>query len=194
MPYAAGTYDGLLKALVNAHKEHGVLALDAPLGRVLGDVAADLVSDLAPTGAPLALVPVPARRAVVRSRGHDPLLRVAREAARRLRRRGLDATVRQPLTIARRVADQATLGAEERAANLAGSLRCRRGVCLPSGVVLVVDDVLATGGTASAAVKLVEGLGGVVVGLGFLIELAFLNGRQRLGERDIASLVTFEAP
>ena len=73
-------------------------------------------------------------------------------------------------------------------------LEIHRDAIHPGERVLVVDDVLATGGTASAAVKLVEGLGGVVVGLGFLIELAFLNGRQRLGERDIASLVTYEAP
>jgi adenine phosphoribosyltransferase len=73
-------------------------------------------------------------------------------------------------------------------------LEIHRDAIHPGERVLVVDDVLATGGTASAAVKLVEGLGGVVVGLGFLIELAFLNGRQRLGERDIASLVIYEAP
>ena len=73
-------------------------------------------------------------------------------------------------------------------------LEIHRDAIHPGERVLVVDDVLATGGTASAAVRLVEGLGGVVVGLGFLIELAFLDGRQRLGERDIASLVIFEAP
>ena len=50
--------------------------------------------------------------------------------------------------------------------------------------VLIVDDLLATGGTASAAVNLVRGLGGEVVGLQFLIELVGLNGRDRLkGER-----------
>jgi predicted amidophosphoribosyltransferase len=165
VPYAAGAYDGLLKALVNAHKEHGVLALAGPLGRVLGDVAGDLVADLAPTAASLVLVPVPSRRAVVRDRGHDPLLRVAREAARRLRRRGLDARVRQPLLTVGRVADQSALGAEERAANLAGSLRCRRRGPLPSGVVLVVDDVLTTGSTAREAQRALEARGVVVAGV-----------------------------
>ncbi|MGH9179122.1 MAG: adenine phosphoribosyltransferase [Acidimicrobiales bacterium] len=58
--------------------------------------------------------------------------------------------------------------------------------------VLVVDDVLATGGTASAAVRLVERLGGQVVGLGFVIELAFLGGRSKLEGRDIVSLLTYE--
>jgi adenine phosphoribosyltransferase len=73
-------------------------------------------------------------------------------------------------------------------------LEIHRDAIHPGERVLVVDDVLATGGTASASVKLVEGLGGVVVGLGFLIELGFLHGRRRLGERDIVSLVTYEAP
>lgn len=46
--------------------------------------------------------------------------------------------------------------------------------------VLIIDDVLATGGTAKGVVELVESAGGVVSGIGFLIELAFLNGRSRL--------------
>jgi len=58
--------------------------------------------------------------------------------------------------------------------------------------VLIVDDVLATGGTAAACVRLVEALGGVVVGLGFLIELAFLNGREKLAGYEHVSLITYE--
>lgn len=64
---------------------------------------------------------------------------------------------------------------------------------IPSGSrVLIVDDVLATGGTAAAAVELVERLGGVVVGLGFLAELSFLHGRDRLAGRDVTTLVVYE--
>ena len=59
-------------------------------------------------------------------------------------------------------------------------LEIHRDAVMPGERVLVVDDVLATGGTATAAVRLVEGLGGVVVGLGFLIELAVLSGRDSL--------------
>ena len=55
--------------------------------------------------------------------------------------------------------------------------------------VLVIDDLLATGGTAAAAVRLVEKLGGKVAGLGFLIELDFLNGRRNLNKYDILSLI-----
>lgn len=57
--------------------------------------------------------------------------------------------------------------------------------------VLVHDDVLATGGTARAKVDLVERLGGIVVGVAFLVELAFLDGRGLLEGHDVTSLVTY---
>jgi len=57
--------------------------------------------------------------------------------------------------------------------------------------VLVHDDVLATGGTAKATVELVEQLGGTVVGLPFIIELAFLNGREQLDGYDVFSLIEY---
>jgi adenine phosphoribosyltransferase len=61
----------------------------------------------------------------------------------------------------------------------------------PGQRVLVHDDVLATGGTAKATVELVEQLGGIVVGLPFIIELAFLNGRDRLSGYDVYSLIEY---
>ena len=61
----------------------------------------------------------------------------------------------------------------------------------PGQRVVVHDDVLATGGTAKATVELVEQLGGVVVGLPFIIELAFLNGRDRLEGYDVFSLIEY---
>jgi adenine phosphoribosyltransferase len=60
--------------------------------------------------------------------------------------------------------------------------------------VLVHDDLLATGGTALALCELVEQLGGDVVGCGFLIELGFLGGRRRLGERRVHALLAYDAP
>lgn len=57
--------------------------------------------------------------------------------------------------------------------------------------ILIIDDVLATGGTAEAAVKLVEKLGGKVAGLGFLLELQEFNGRNRIKDYNIQSLITF---
>jgi adenine phosphoribosyltransferase len=56
--------------------------------------------------------------------------------------------------------------------------------------ILVVDDVLATGGTASAALELIEKLGGEVVGCAFLLELVFLDGRSRLPGRRIQSVLS----
>ena len=58
--------------------------------------------------------------------------------------------------------------------------------------VLIIDDVLATGGTASATARLVEGTGAVVVGLGFLVELAFLDGRSRLSGYRVESVMVEE--
>jgi adenine phosphoribosyltransferase len=59
--------------------------------------------------------------------------------------------------------------------------------------VLVHDDLLATGGTARALCELVESQGGEVVGCGFLIELAFLNGRERLAPHEVHALLVYEA-
>jgi adenine phosphoribosyltransferase len=58
--------------------------------------------------------------------------------------------------------------------------------------VLVHDDLLATGGTARALCSLVEQLGGVVVGCAFLLELAFLGGRQALAPHEVRTLITFD--
>lgn len=57
--------------------------------------------------------------------------------------------------------------------------------------VLIIDDVLATGGTASAVARLVEQCGGKVAGLGFVIELTFLEGRKKLPGYDLFSLLTY---
>jgi adenine phosphoribosyltransferase len=59
--------------------------------------------------------------------------------------------------------------------------------------VLIADDLLATGGTAKAVVDLVEGLGGTVVGLVFVVELEFLAGRQKLGGYDVRSLIRYQS-
>lgn len=57
--------------------------------------------------------------------------------------------------------------------------------------VAVVDDLLATGGTAQAAIRLVEKLGGEVVGVAFLVELTFLKGREKLAGRNVCSLIQY---
>ena len=62
----------------------------------------------------------------------------------------------------------------------------------PGQRVLIADDLLATGGTMAATLRLVEQSGGVVVGLAFLIELAFLNGRTKPKDYPVTSLIVYE--
>jgi adenine phosphoribosyltransferase len=63
----------------------------------------------------------------------------------------------------------------------------------PGDKVLIHDDLLATGGTAEASCKLIEKLGGEVVQLIFLVELTFLNGREKMRKYDIKSLITYDS-
>jgi len=63
----------------------------------------------------------------------------------------------------------------------------------PNQKVLIVDDLLATGGTISATARLVERLGGDIVGFGFLIELDFLNGREKLKNYLVESLIHYQS-
>jgi adenine phosphoribosyltransferase len=62
----------------------------------------------------------------------------------------------------------------------------------PAERVVIIDDLLATGGTAAAAARLVKRLGGEVVGFGFLIELGFLDGREALDGYEVHSLIRYE--
>lgn len=62
----------------------------------------------------------------------------------------------------------------------------------PGQRVLIHDDLLATGGTAQAKIKLVEQAGGIVAGLAFIIELTALGGRERLAGYDVFSLLSYE--
>jgi adenine phosphoribosyltransferase len=72
------------------------------------------------------------------------------------------------------------------------SLEVHRDAIAPGERVLIVDDLLATGGTAAAAARLVEEVGGKVAGLGFVVELTFLHGRQKLNGRDVFSLLQYD--
>lgn len=70
-------------------------------------------------------------------------------------------------------------------------LQMHRDAIKPGDKVLVVDDLLATGGTVNAVAHMVEQLGGEVAGLGFLIELTFLDGRSLLEGYPVKSLITY---
>jgi adenine phosphoribosyltransferase len=71
-------------------------------------------------------------------------------------------------------------------------LEIHRDAVHPGERVLIVDDVIATGGTAAASARLVERLGGSVVGLAFVIELCYLHGRKQLDGRRIHTVVSYE--
>ena len=158
--FAAGEYADLLRAMVIAHKEHGVFALAEPLGRALAVAAAPALGP-----GPTLLVPVPSRPAVVRARGHDPMLRIARATCRSLRRGGVFVRVARLLDVIGPVLDQAGLDSRQRAANLAGSMTVRPGLrralahaAVPVSV-LVCDDVLTTGAKAREAQRALEDAG-----------------------------------
>ncbi len=74
----------------------------------------------------------------------------------------------------------------------ADCLEVHKDAIAPGERVLIVDDLLATGGTAAAAAKLVGEVGGKVIGLGFVVELTFLNGRSRLAGQDVFSLLQYD--
>jgi adenine phosphoribosyltransferase len=70
-------------------------------------------------------------------------------------------------------------------------LEIHRDAIRPGERILIVDDVLATGGTAAATARLVETLGGLITGLGFVIELDQLGGRAHMGERPVKALLHY---
>lgn len=72
------------------------------------------------------------------------------------------------------------------------TLEVHRDAVGPGSRVLIVDDLLATGGTARAVTQLVEQLGGTVVGLGFVVELTFLGGREKLSGYNVFSLLQYD--
>jgi predicted amidophosphoribosyltransferase len=167
-PFAGAAYDGLVRAMVLAHKERGVLALAGPLGGLLGGA---VTAVLGATPGPVVLVPVPSRRSSVRTRGHDPTWEMTSRAATGLRAAGRVATASALLRLRAGVRDQAGLDREERRANLDGSMRCptrglaRLAASCPRAHVVVCDDVLTTGATAREAQRALEAVGLGVVGI-----------------------------
>lgn len=71
------------------------------------------------------------------------------------------------------------------------TLEMHKDAIVPGQRVLIVDDLLATGGTIEATIAMVEALGGIIVGLVFLIELSYLDGRKKLANYDVMSLMKY---
>jgi adenine phosphoribosyltransferase len=72
------------------------------------------------------------------------------------------------------------------------TLEMHKDAVRPGQRVLIVDDLLATGGTAAATVQLVKSLGGEIAGLGFVVELDFLKGRDKLAQYDVFALLHYD--
>jgi adenine phosphoribosyltransferase len=72
------------------------------------------------------------------------------------------------------------------------SLEIHEDAVKPGQRVIICDDLLATGGTAAATAKLIEKLGGIVEGAAFAVELTFLNGRRKLSNLDVFSLIQYD--
>lgn len=164
-PAAVGEYADPLRRLVIDHKEHGRLALARPLGRLLAVAVLDAwrAAEGDPWSPVLDLVPVPSHPAVVRARGHDPLLRITRHAAGALRGEGALVRVRAVLRVTARPGDQAGLGAGARAANVQGRFAARPRWVADRPVVLV-DDVVTTGATLREAQRALEAAGVTPIG------------------------------
>ncbi|WP_240917140.1 ComF family protein [Nocardioides sp. HDW12B] len=166
-PWCAAEYADTVRRMVLAHKERACHGLARPLGELLA-VAVEAAAGPGPRPGPVVLVPVPSHPTVVRTRGHDPLLRLTRAAAVTLRRRGVAAAVRPLLRAHARPRDQAGLDAVARAANLRDAFAVRPAAGLAAGLasgpavggpLLVVDDVLTTGATAREAQRALERAG-----------------------------------
>ncbi|CND90077.1 putative amidophosphoribosyltransferase [Mycobacterium tuberculosis] len=159
--WTVAAYEGPLRAILAAYKERGRASLAVPLGEAL---ATSLRAALAPGPDPPAAVVVwvPSGRRAVRRRGHDPLRGLAEAAARRLRADGMPLTAVDALRQRGRVADQAGLTAERRAANLRGAIEARADVA--GRRVVLVDDVVTTGASLAEAARALRAAGADVTG------------------------------
>ena len=189
-PYSVGEYADPLKQLIIDHKEHGRLSLARPLGQLMAVAVLGVcrAAGNAPWPPTLELVPVPSHPAVVRSRGHDPLLRVSRQAAGVLRRAGARARVRQLLRVRSRPGDQAGLSADARAANVEGSFTAR-GRHLSDRPAVLLDDVITTGATLREAQRALEAAGVTPVGAATIAAT-----RRRLLDMEGAGFQTGQCP
>jgi predicted amidophosphoribosyltransferase len=167
--WAVARYEGVARDALLAHKEQSCLALTPALGLAIGRSALACIAGAERAGIDVsraALVPVPSRPAVVRARGHDPVLRMTRRAAALLSAAGLDVSPAALLRVRRQVRDQAGLRGDDRWANLDGAMRARPAASRYRGVpVVILDDIVTTGATAVECARALAAAEVAVIGV-----------------------------
>jgi predicted amidophosphoribosyltransferase len=143
-----GRYAGSRREAIVAVKEHGRADLIAPLAAAVDAGIANLFA-WGLVGTPLTVVPAPTRRSAARRRGGDPVTRIAKVAT--ARHTGL--RVVQALRMRGLVRDSVGLSSADRQRNIAGRVKLTRPV---AGAVLVVDDIVTTGATATESVRVLH--------------------------------------
>jgi predicted amidophosphoribosyltransferase len=155
-----GRYAGARREAIVAVKEHGRADLIAPLALALHSGLERLLT-WGVIATPLTLVPAPTRRSAARRRGGDPVTRMARAATL-----GLDGVdVVQALRLRGLVRDSVGLSGADRQRNIAGHVRVIKPINALAGDVLVIDDIVTTGATASESVRVLHIAGAHVAGV-----------------------------
>lgn len=158
--YALGHYRGAARRAVLAFKERGRRELAVQLGHALSAALPALPPIRAGPDGTVVLIPAPSRPSVARSRGGQHMVAVAERCAEALRRTSCPASVASALRLDGRAADSVGLDATARAANLLGRLRPEpRRAPRPGTPVVLLDDVITTGATATACVAALRSIG-----------------------------------
>jgi predicted amidophosphoribosyltransferase len=181
--FAAGPYDGVIRAALLDYKEGGRLCLRRELG---GSLAVSALGAVGSDDSSLVLVPVPSANATRRARGHDPVGAMAATAAGYLRGTGRQVVVRAVLRQGRTVADQSGLDVAARRANLAGALTVRRPALVRGRRVVIVDDIVTTGATAGEAARALTHAGAVVTGIACVAAAVRRHPHQSANLREVA--------
>lgn len=156
--FSLGRYAGPRRNAIVAVKEHG----RADLVPALGDALRDGLGQLLTWGVltlPLTVVPAPTRRVAARRRGGDPVWRIAVDATKG----GRDVAVVRALRMTAFVRDSVGLSGAARQRNVAGRVALTRSAMVQETDVVVVDDIVTTGATASEAVRVLQTSGAAVV-------------------------------
>ena len=162
--HAVSRYEDPVRTMLIGYKERGRTDLRRSLGHALARAVAQTLDTAGVARTPVALVPMPSRREVVRDRGEDTTARLARTAARALREVGLPVRAVPVLCHARAVEDQAGLTREQRQANLSGALRARRTAAVTASQVVLVDDISTSGASLAEAARALREAGVPVLG------------------------------